>query len=180
MLPLFYTTLSLGALIIVFLSIYALYSLILVKFFRRKRRLEMARNQGSVLNIDQVSSNRSRSRKITLVAYNSTNDDIGDNDEGTRIRRRSVSIIRTLSVMTRFTRAAKYVVILLLTFTLAWLPWLILLSYDIILHATSRWKNSLEVQNCLEELPRLHPIRYSQFALMDKSRNLIKKSNFFP
>ena len=67
---------------------------------------------------------------------------------------RSSSVVRAISSLSKFTRAAKYVLILLLIFTLAWLPWIVLQYNDLILHNSGRWESYIR-ENCrIAEMPK--------------------------
>lgn len=65
---------------------------------------------------------------------------------------RSTTLIRALSSLSKFTKAAKYVLILVLVFTLAWLPWIIIMYVDLVLHGTGKWENFLESIECSNQL----------------------------
>ena len=71
------------------------------------------------------------------------------------ISRNSSSLMfRSLSSLSRFTKAAKYVLILLVAFTLAWMPWIVLLCRDILLHGTGYWEDELRRYGCFVPLPQ--------------------------
>ncbi|XP_059080318.1 uncharacterized protein LOC131878384 [Tigriopus californicus] len=181
-LPTFHTAAVLGTLMLFLVIIYVLYGLILFKFFRRKRALKQLQGHETVAPLQSNSTRvrilfrskthhefsdvpctmigfaRHGSGELNLHSHSLDNFNTIQHPSSAKLgilaanKVRSTTLIRALSSLSKFTKAAKYVLILVLVFTLAWLPWIIIMYVDLVLHGTGKWETFLEDIECSEQL----------------------------
>eukprot|EP00095_Tigriopus_kingsejongensis_P001295 maker-scaffold1142_size59991-snap-gene-0.15 protein:Tk01295 transcript:maker-scaffold1142_size59991-snap-gene-0.15-mRNA-1 annotation:"beta-3 adrenergic receptor isoform x1" len=148
--PMYHVSAGLGTLMLILAVVYFLYGLILIKFFRRKRALQTLQGE----EVQQVPEGRRKPMPdvvATTLERPTPNYSTRFRESAARKMRHN-TVLRTMASVSRFTRAAKYVLILLITFTLAWLPWIIITYDDILLHATGRWEQILDQLHCLNQI----------------------------
>eukprot|EP00094_Tigriopus_californicus_P001941 TCALIF_01869-PA protein Name:"Protein of unknown function" AED:0.37 eAED:0.37 QI:49/0.25/0/0.4/0.75/0.8/5/0/378 len=190
-LPTFHTAAVLGTLMLFLVIIYVLYGLILFKFFRRKRALKQLQGHETVAPLQSNSTRvrilfrskthhefsdvpctmigfaRHGSGELNLHSHSLDNFNTIQHPSSAKLgilaanKVRSTTLIRALSSLSKFTKAAKYVLILVLVFTLAWLPWIIIMLQICIFHAFSNPKKLcyINTKDTLFHVPPKHLCR---------------------
>ena len=133
--PLYHVIIAHLTLTLILLVIYVLYSLILFKFLRRKHHIQTNQEHSNILSAGD---------NLEMMALSTP----GGPGSGDIDRRSTITAIHSLAIITRFIRAAKYVLILLIVCTMAWLAWIVILYDDIFALLTGSWNETLAKNNC--------------------------------
>lgn len=131
LLPKFFVSFGISLIIIVLVSIYLLYGVILVKFYRQKKSLELAKSKSQSIRFKGFAMD---SQLLITASPTKGFPDLQNtwrNFKKKRISGEFNQIFQTLKKVGRFIHAAQYVIVLIAVFTIAWLPWLLVLYLDV-------------------------------------------------
>ena len=122
------------------LFIYIAYTVILVKFYRQKRRLKQVRNvgrQGKKSEGGCISVAENRESKETSNHPAKSSEKISNTNTGLEIMRsisKGILIMPGVNHVLKSITAAKYILTILTVLSLTWLPWVATLYHDISTH----------------------------------------------
>ncbi|XP_059080483.1 uncharacterized protein LOC131878508 isoform X2 [Tigriopus californicus] len=131
LMPKLFVAFGISLIIIVLFSIYLLYGVILVKFYRQKKSLERAKSKSQSIRFKGFATD---SQLLLTSSPSKSFPDLQNtwrNFKKKRISGEFNLIFQTLKKVCRFIHAAQYVIVLIAVFTIAWLPWLMVLYFDV-------------------------------------------------
>ena len=139
------TTVLLGLMISILITIYMLYIRILFSFWRLKRKRSIIRNGKSNLSLEKKTNMiefnviklgiiQVKQKTCKSEAFSQLKSVKIGNVSVEQLNHKKTPVYDNLYRLGRYIKASKYVLVILLLFTLCWLPWLLSYAVDLLYH----------------------------------------------
>jgi hypothetical protein len=136
------TTVLLGLMICILISIYILYIRILFSFWRLKRKRSIIRNGKSNeekpnmidFNVIKLGIIPVKQKTCKSEAFAQLKSVKIDHQSVQQLNHKKSPVYDNLYRLGRYIKASKYVLVILILFTLCWLPWLLSYAVDLLYH----------------------------------------------